>query len=174
MKKETRFLLNERAVAMAIEPEQQRDRSTLLEMIEFKLASENYGIESSFVREVFSLTDFTQLPGVPSFVLGIVNVHGQILPVLNLKVFFNLQETGLGEFNKVIIVCNDQIEFGIVVDEIKGTKMIYAEELLPVPPGVKGIAEKYLKGLTKDRLIIISADILLSDKKIIVYEEVNQ
>ena len=174
MKKETRSLLKTRAVAMAIEPEQQRDTSTMIEIIEFTLAAESYGIESAFVREVNTLKDFTQLPGVPSFILGIVNIHGQILPVIDLKKFFNLPEKGLGELDKVIILYDDQMEFGILADEVKGTKVIYREDVLPVPLTVTGIGEKYLKGVTKDRLIILSAENLLSDKNIVVNEEVIQ
>ena len=174
MKKEIRSLLKMRAVSMAIEPEQKRDSSTIIEIIEFTLAAESYGIESAFVREVCILKDFTPLPGIPSFILGIVNVHGQLLPVIDLKIFFNLPEKGLGELNKVIILCDDQMEFGILADEVNGTKAIYREEILPVPLTITGIGEKYLKGVTKDRLIILSAKNLLSDKKIVVNEEVTQ
>ena len=120
------------------------------------------------------MKDFTPLPGVPSFILGIVNVHGQILPVLNLNIFFNLPDRGLGELNKVIILCDDQMEFGILADEVNGTKAIYREEILPVPLTITGIGEKYLKGVTKDHMIILSAESLLSDKNIVVNEEVNQ
>ena len=174
MKKEIHSLLKMRAVSMAIEPEQKRDSSTIIEIIEFTLAAENYGIESAFVREVCTLKDFTPLPGVPSFILGIVNIHGQILTVVDIKIFFNLPDKGLGELNKVIILSDDQMEFGILVDEVKGTKAIYREEMLPVPLTITGIGEKYLKGVTKDHLIILSAGSLLSDKNIVVNEEVNQ
>jgi len=174
MKKDIHSLLKMRAAAMAFEPEQKRDTSTITEIIEFALAAESYGIESAFVREVCTLKDFTPLPGVPSFILGIVNVHGQILPVLNLNIFFNLPDRGLGELNKVIILCDDQMEFGILADEVNGTKAIYREEILPVPLTITGIGEKYLKGVTKDHMIILSAESLLSDKNIVVNEEVNQ
>ena len=174
MKKETRALLNMRAIAMAIEPGQKRETSTVIEIIEFILAAESYGIESAFVREVYPLKDFTHLPGVPSFILGIVNVRGQILPVVDLKKFFNLPEKGLGELNKVIILRDEQMEFGILADEVIGTKVIDKEEVLSVPSTITGIGEKYLKGVTKDRLIILSAENLLSDKTMVVNEEVIQ
>lgn len=157
---------------MAKEPEPERNNSAITEIIEFTLASEIYGIESAFVREVYSLKDFTLLPGVPSYILGIVNMRGQILPVVDLKKFFKIPEKGLGELNKVIILRNDLMEFGILADEINGTKVIYNEEVLSVPPTVTGIGESYLKGVTKDRLIILSAENLLADENIIVNDEV--
>lgn len=173
MKKETRSLLKIRATALAAEPEKKRDNSAKTEIIEFTLATESYGIESSFVREVHTLKDFTPLPGVPSFILGIVNVRGQILPVVDLKKFFNLPFKGLGELNKVIILHDDLMEFGVLADEVTGMKEILFEDVLPVPSASIGIGEKYLKGVTKNRLILLSAENLLSDKNIVVNEQVT-
>jgi purine-binding chemotaxis protein CheW len=174
MNKEIRTLLKMRAIAMAKVPEKSRDSSTLLWIIEFTLGGERYGIESAFVREVYPLKDFTPLPGVPSFIRGIVNVRGQILPVVDMKKFFGLPANGLGELNKIIILQDGQMEFGILADEVSGTRVIYGEDLLPAPSSVAGIGKKYLKGVTKSRLIILSAEKLLSDKTIIVNEEVTQ
>jgi len=173
MKKENRSRLKTRAVAMAKEPEQKRENSSVTEIIEFTLAAESYGIESSFVREVYPLKDFTHLPGVPAFIPGIVNVRGQILPVVDLKKFFNLPEKGLGDLNKVIILRDERMEFGILADAVYGTRVIYTEDVLPVPPTVTGIGEEYLKGVTKESLIILNAEKLLTDKKIVVNDEVN-
>lgn len=174
MKKEIRSRLKMRAIALAREPEQKRETSTTTEIIEFTLAGESYGIESAFVREVYPLKDFTPLPGVPSFIPGIVNVRGQILPVVDLKKFFNLPEKGLGELDKVIILRDERMEFGILTDAINGTKAIYNEDVLPVPATVTGIGEEYLKGVTKESLIVLNAEILLSDKNITIHEEVTQ
>jgi len=74
-----------------------------------------------FVREVYPLRDFTVLPGVPTYIFGIINVRGQILPVIDIKKFFNLPEKGLGDLNRVIILYNDQMEFGILSDVVTVT-----------------------------------------------------
>jgi purine-binding chemotaxis protein CheW len=160
MKKELQSLLKMRAVAMAKEAGQKKKILTIMEVIEFTLATESYGIESAFVRKVYPLKDYTPLPGVPSFILG-------------LKKLFNLPDKGLGELSKVIILNNEKMEFGILADEVNRTKVIYLEELLPVPPTVTGIGEEYLKGVTKDRLIILNTEKLLMDKNIIVDDKVN-
>jgi len=172
MNKEIQTLLHNRTLAMAIEPMQKRESSTIMEIVEFVLAGEKYGIESAWVREVYPLKDFTPLPGVPACILGIVNVRGQIIPIVDLKRFFNLNEKGIGELNKLIIIRNDTMEFGILADVVCGTKQIYKEDILPVPTTITSIGEEYLKGVTADQLIILSAEILLSDKNIIVNEEV--
>jgi purine-binding chemotaxis protein CheW len=173
LKKEVRTILKNRAIAMALEPEKENTTSGTIEIIEFLLGSERYGIESFYVREVYPLKDFTPLPGVPSFILGIINVRGHILSVVNLKRFFSLPEKGLGEMNKVIILRNEQMEFGIVADVVEGTKTLKIDEIMSAPHNVTGIGETYVKGVTKEHIVILETDNLLNDKKIIINEELN-
>jgi purine-binding chemotaxis protein CheW len=173
MKKEIRTKLKERARDMAKEAAEQKSVSEAMELITFSLVTEIYGIESIFVREVYPLRDFTPLPGVPSYILGIINVRGQILPVVDLKKFFNLPEKGLGELNKILILDNGKMEFGILADVVHGTQSIESEDIRIVPPTVTGIGEEFLKGVTNKNLIILNCERLLTDKSIIVNDKVN-
>lgn len=172
MNKEISAKLKERAVVMAVEAEQTREVPSI-EVITFTLASEEYCIETSFVKEVCPLKDFTPLPGVPKYVLGIINLRGQIIPVIDLKKFFNFPEKGLGELNKVIVLHNEQMEFGLLTDVVNGIKNVPLEDILTVPPTVTGIGEEYLKGVTTENLIVLNAEILLSDERIVVYDDAN-
>ena len=173
MKKEILSRLRKRALALAKEPPLEREDTSVIELVEFTLAAENYGIESRMVREIYPLKDFTPLPGVPSYILGIVNIRGSILPIVDLRIFFNLPEKGLGELNRVIILHDEQMEFGILADKVEGIRVIYDEEILPVPQNITRIGEEYLKGITKNRIIIIDANKLLRDKNLIVNDRVN-
>jgi purine-binding chemotaxis protein CheW len=173
MKKEIHTKLKERARDMAKEAAEQKSVSEAMELITFSLVTEIYGIESIFVREVYPLRDFTPLPGVPSYILGIINVRGQILPVVDLKKFFNLPEKGLGELNKVLILDNGKMEFGILADVVHGTQSIELETIRVVPPTVTGIGEEYLKGVTTENLIILNGERLLTDKGIVVNDKVS-
>ncbi|TRZ52091.1 purine-binding chemotaxis protein CheW, partial [bacterium] len=139
-----------------------------LEIVAFRLASETYGIEAAYVREAYPLRDFTPLPGVPPFVLGIVNVRGQILSVIDLKKFFDLPAGGLGQLNKLIILWDEQMEFGILADEILGAQSIPLDSIQPAPPTVSGIGAEYLRGITAERVILLDAEKILNDEKIIV------
>jgi purine-binding chemotaxis protein CheW len=163
-------VLKARARALAQEPEKIVEDQNFLEIIRFQMASEIYGVESSFVREVYPLKDFTSLPGVPPFVLGIVNIHGQILSVVNLKKFFNLPERGLGDLNKVIILRNDRMDFGILADIIIGVGPISLDSIQALPLTVSEIGAEYLKGITADRVIILDAEKILEDERIIVHD----
>jgi purine-binding chemotaxis protein CheW len=168
---EKHAILRERALALAREPQQVEAAQEFLEIVKFRLASETYGLESTFVREAYPLKAITPLPGVPPFVLGIVNLRGQILSVVNLKKFFDLPENGLGQLNKLIILHDEQIEFGILADDILGASAIAVEAIQATPPTVSGIGADYLRGVTTEGVIILDAEKILSDEKIIVHQE---
>lgn len=166
-------VLRERAVALAKEPG--RDvAGERIEIVEFLLAHERYGVESSYVREVWPLRDLTPLPCTPSFVLGIVNVRGQILSVVDLKKLFGLPDRGLGDLNKVLILKSDSMEFGILADSILGVRFVATASLQKSVPTITGVGEEYLRGITEDRLIVLNALRILSDKRLVVNEEVNE
>jgi len=105
---------------------------------------------------------------VPAYIFGVINVRGQIIPVIDLKKLFNLPEQGLTELNKVIILHNDQMEFGILADLVHGTFGIEADEIIKAPHTLKGIGQEYLLGVTKERLIVLNAEKLLTDKNMVV------
>jgi len=170
---ETKRILKARAQLLAREPRPAQEPEDTLEVIEFVLAQEIYAVESSFVREVYPLKELTPLPCTPAYVLGIVNVRGQILSVIDIKKFFDLPEKGLTDLNKVIILRSGSMEFGILADLITGTRVVSMNELQPSLPTLTGIREEYLKGVAADRSVILDAAKLLSDRKIVVHEEVN-
>jgi purine-binding chemotaxis protein CheW len=168
---EIRTILKARAQALALEKKNEPDQKDFIEVIEFRLASETYGIETKYIREVYPLKDFTILPGIPSFVIGIMNVRGQIISIIDLKKFFNLPEKGLGELNKVIIIHNKRMEFGILADIINGTRSFSLDEIQSSPVSTNEIGAEYLKGVTNDHIIILDAEKILEDEKIIIHQE---
>ncbi|MCL5031131.1 MAG: chemotaxis protein CheW, partial [Bacteroidetes bacterium] len=109
-------ILRDRAKVFAKEPKNNVDTENTIEVIQFSLAYEIYGIETFFIREVFPLKEFTPLPSTPAFLLGITNVRGKILPVIDIKKFFNLPVKGLSDLNKLIVLSNASIEFAVLAD----------------------------------------------------------
>ncbi len=145
----------------------------LLELVEFVLGPEHYGIESRHIREIHPLSEFTPLPCTPAFVLGLANVRGQILSIINIKKLFDLPEKGLTDLNKIVVVHVHQMELGILADAILGVRSIRLGDLLPALPTLTGIRGEYLKGITKDPLVVLDVEKILSDEKILVDEGVN-
>lgn len=168
---EARRVLKARAQALAREPEQAQ-AADALELVEFLLAHETYAVESRHVREVYPLENLTPLPCTPAFVLGIVNLRGEILSVIDIKKFFDLPEKGLTDLNKVIVLQSDNMVFGILADAILGVRRVPVSEIQPSLPTLTGIREKYLKGVTRERTVLLDAEKLLADEKIIVQEQV--
>ena len=168
---EKRTILRDRAKALARETKKD-DSGEKIEFLEFLLAYERYGMESSFVREVYPLKDLTPVPCTPAHVLGIINVRGQILSVLDLKRFFDLPEKGLGDLNKVIILKGGAMEFGVLADVILGVRTLPLSSLQQAMPTLTGIREEYLKGITADRAVILDGSKILLDAKIVVNEQV--
>lgn len=166
-------VLKARAKALARELGAKNKAEADLEVVEFLLAYEKYGIQASYVREVYPLKELTPLPGTPRFVLGMINVRGKILSVIDIKKFFDLPEKGLTDLNKVIIVYSDKMEFGILADGILGMRGIPLDDIQPSLPTLTGIREEYLKGVTSEPIVILDAEKLLSDPAIIVHEEME-
>jgi purine-binding chemotaxis protein CheW len=167
---EKQNILKSRARELAVEQEKAASED-FLDIVKFRLAYEDYGIGTAFISEVYPLKEFTPLPCVPSFVFGLLNVRGHILSVVDLKKFFNLPEKGLGDLNKVIILKNDNMEFGILADDIIGIQRILPRDIQQVPVSITGIGADYLKGVAGDGTIILDAAEILGDKRMIVNEE---
>ena len=167
---EKKKVLKERAAILARKPEAAASQ-THLEVLEFTLAYERYGIESAYVDEVYPLRDLTALPGTPPFVLGVINLRGRILSVIDIKKFFDLPEKGLTDLNKVIVLRDGSVEFGVLADLIVGMRLVPAGEIQASLPTLTGIRSDYLRGITPDRLVVLDAGRLLSDKRIVVNEQ---
>jgi purine-binding chemotaxis protein CheW len=171
--KEKRTILKSRAKRLAQELEQRGADTDYLEILEFLIAHETYAIETMFVREVYPMMELTPLPCTPVFVFGLINVRGQILTVMDMKKFFDLPEKGITNLNKVIVVRKDTMELGILADEIIGIRNIPVSELQPPLLTMSGIHAEYLKGVTGERLIVLDMERFLTDRKLIVQEEIE-
>jgi len=170
---EQQRILQARAQAQAQDLEPERQAGEYLEVLEFVLASENYALEISEIREVYPLKELTPLPCTPPFVLGIINVRGEILPVLDLKQFFDLPNKGLSDLNKVIILRRGGLEVGLLADVITGVRSLAVSELQAPLPTLAGSSADYLKGVTKEALIVLDAAKILMDERIILHQEVE-
>jgi purine-binding chemotaxis protein CheW len=170
---EKRTILRSRAKELAQEIESKGTGEERFEVLEFLLAQEAYAIETMFIREVYPMTELTPLPCTPAFVFGLINLRGQILTVMDMKKFFELPERGITNLNKVIVVRKDAMELGILADEIVGIRNIPASKLQPPLSTMTGIHAEYLKGVTGERLIVLDMERFLTDKKLIVQEEIG-
>ncbi|WP_439858596.1 chemotaxis protein CheW [Pseudomonas sp. MBLB4136] len=134
-----------------------------LEVLTFSISGEQYAIESEHVAEVLPLAQYTPLPGVPPFVLGIVNVRGHIVSLLDLRVLFDLPIGGLSDKNFMAVLRSREMEFGLLIDRVQGIARIRRDGLQKSLANLAGVRAAYLLGVTAEQCTVLDGTRLLSD-----------
>ena len=139
-----------------------------VDVVEFGLGKEHYAIEVAFVREVVRLVDHSRIPGAPEFIVGVTNLRGVVLLIIDLRRFFNITTKGLSERSRVIVLGVERAEFGILADEAYGQLELGAADILTPPGEVSGIGRSYLRGVTKEAVIMLNGAALIADEKFFI------
>ena len=166
-------ILRQRAETLAKSAPARAEMPTHAVFVEFILGQERYAIESSFIREILVMKDFTAIPSLPSFVVGVINLRGQIVSIVDLKKVFELPDKGISELNKVIVVTNAVNEFGVLADEISDMRPIDISDIATGLPTLNGTRGRYLRGITQDAVAVLDIEKLLSDDALIIKDEVE-
>jgi purine-binding chemotaxis protein CheW len=169
----TRSILRKRAAVLAQERATVQQSSEFVNVIAFLLSGESYAFETSRIKEVYPLKEVTPLPCTPESIVGIINVRGHIITVLDLKKLLGLHDSSIRVFDKAIIVEREDVVLGFLADEVLGAKTIIINSLVKELPTLSGLNAEYLYGVTPDRLILLNLDRILSDPRIVVNEEVG-
>ncbi|MCM0083768.1 chemotaxis protein CheW [Geomonas sp. Red32] len=168
-----REILLARAHRLAARPEREEDAGPKFDCLEFRLSGESWGVELSFVKETLAVTDFTPLFCTPPFVLGIVQVRGRIVSIVDLRRFLEIPAPGLSDLNRVIVVGDGTVEFGILADAVVGVRTLSRGALQPPPITLSGTGGEFLAGVTAGRLAVLDLARVLADPRLVVHEEVS-
>jgi purine-binding chemotaxis protein CheW len=166
-------ILKTRAKELAEEHDDETAVEASIEVLEFILANERYAIETSFIREVYPMKEYTSIPGTPPFVLGLINIRGQVLSVIDIRRFFDLSIKGLSDLNRVMVIQTPRLEIGVLADRIVGVRHVLQSELQPALPTMSGIRSDYLRGITQEGLAVLDIQKMTADPKLMVNEEVE-
>ena len=139
-----------------------------LEVLTFSLSNELYAIGSEHVAQVLPLNQYTPLPNTPAYVLGIVNVRGRIVSVLDLRVLFELPIGGLAECSFLLILHSAEMEFGLLIDCVLGIGQIQREALQKDVANLSGVRANYLLGVTCEQCTVLDGACLLGDPNLCV------
>lgn len=137
-------------------------------VLTFELGSEHYGVDVMAVRGVRTINRITRVPGTPHFYRGVVNVRGQVITVLDLRLFFDIP---IGDERSVpdelVVVKGAGLEIGLLAHNVEGVRSI--------PTGAWNPADnmRYAVGVTKDQLVILDVQRLLEDDQLVIggYED---
>jgi len=163
----TREILDARANLLAGAGAIQAARGVEIEVVTFTLASERYAIESRFVLEVLKLATVTPLPR--QRLLGVINLHGDILAVFDLRELLGVPTQGISDLFRIMVLGQHQPEFGVLTDTVDEVRLLRADTVL-APPGTGAAGHGLMRGVTSDALIVLDGELLLTDDRFFVDE----
>lgn len=146
-----------------------------LQLVIFRLANEEYGLPITKVQEINRLVPITKLPQTPSFMEGIINLRGRIIPVIDLRKRFSLTVTEYNDDTRIIIVEVNGQTVGIIVDAVTEVVRLPATNIEPPPPSFV-LDSQYIDGVGKleDRLLILlEIDRILTTQEEIALKQMN-
>jgi len=140
------------------------------QLVSFKIENEEFGVNIEEVQEIIRLPEITKVPQAPFFVEGVINLRGNILPVIDLRKRFDLEVTKKTNATRIVVTNVESKTTGIIVDSVSEVLRLPKDSIEPPPPIIAGIEAKYLRGIGKlddgKRLLI-----LLNLKEILTVRE---
>ncbi len=126
----------------------------------FHLAGENYGIEICYVIEIIGIQSITEVPDMPDFIRGVINLRGKVIPVMDVRARFALPARDYDDRTCIIVINVDSTEVGLVVDEVSEVADIPENNVEPAPRTSKNSESSYIQGMGKmNKRVIILLDV---------------
>jgi purine-binding chemotaxis protein CheW len=129
----------------------------LIKHVSFTLGQETYAINAARVNEVLRYTEITPVPGAPSFILGIINLRGNVVTVINGRGVFGLSNQAVSEQSRIIVVDIEDFALGIVVDRVSAIVALNAQEIETPPATGDETSARFIQGVYNedDELMIL-------------------
>ncbi|AJF08030.1 chemotaxis protein CheW [Geoalkalibacter subterraneus] len=136
----------------------------------FHLANEDYGIEIRYVTEIIGIQKITEVPDMPEFVKGVINLRGKVIPVMDVRTRFMLPPLEYNDRTCIIVVNVNGTAVGLVVDEVSEVADIPESNIEPPPRSTRAAASHYIQGMGKigeDVKILLDVTCLLYDESML-------
>ncbi|MFK8047062.1 MAG: chemotaxis protein CheW [Halioglobus sp.] len=160
------------AAAQPIAETNMQAEDGLDQYLTFMLAEEEYGVDILRVQEIKGWDGVTPMPNMPEYILGVINLRGTVVPIVNLRTLFNLDDVEFDETTVVIVVrvkdeeADEERTMGVVVDAVSEVHNIAKADLKPAPDFAGACSSNAIKGLaTQDdkMLILLNIDELMNE-----------
>lgn len=139
--------------------------------LSFRLGDEEYGIEIQHIIEIIVMQEITKVPDMPNFIIGVINLRGNVISVMDIRKRFGLESREFDDRTCIIVVRINNISIGLIVDTVNEVVDIPESQIDPPPRTHSGIGSNYIQGMGK---IGEKVKILLDIEKILYEEELNQ
>jgi purine-binding chemotaxis protein CheW len=146
----------------------------VLQWVTFRLAGETYGINVMQVQEVLRYTEIAPVPGAPEYVLGIINLRGNVVTVIDTRNRFGLGSDEITDNTRIVIIEAEGHVIGILVDSVAEVVYLRQSEMETAPNVGNDESAKFIQGVchkNDELLILIELDKLLSDTEWAEIEE---
>lgn len=163
---DTDRLLKDRALQLAL-PKEEMKRPPVIEVIRFNLMYQEYAVEMKYIREVIQTSEITPVPGTPDFIAGICSVRGEIISLVDLRALLSIPEKGLTDLNRVIVLADGNLTFGLLADQITGIGTLKTEDIVRTVRREQTEWKNYICG-TIDSLHVLNVQVLLTDPRMII------
>jgi purine-binding chemotaxis protein CheW len=127
------------------------------QLVVFELANEHYGLDIAAVEGIIKMQAITRMPQAPSFVEGVTNLRGAVVPVLDLRKRFGLENKDETKNTRIVVVYMDSTKVGMIVDGVSEVLRVPEDAIEPPPPMVTTVNSAFIKGIAKleGRLVIL-------------------
>ena len=136
-----------------MENSQENPGSTSFRFVSFMLDGDWYGQDIRYIHEVNKVQEITEMPGMPEYILGVMNLRGKIVPIMDLRRRLDLPPKEIDDSSRIIVVEYDGSLVGILVDQVYQVMEVPLEECVEPPPSIA--ANRFINSIGKleDRLI---------------------
>jgi purine-binding chemotaxis protein CheW len=161
-------LMEERARRLAQVPPAATQTARRFDLVTFALGREQYGIEASVVRAIARHGELTAVPGTPAFVRGLINLRGELLLVFDVRDIVGLAGAAAPEGAYLIVLGRTRAEFAVVADRLLGVTAVEGGDVLQPGGWDAGSAREWLRGVTRDGLIVMNGAAVLDDARLVI------
>lgn len=145
------------------------DSLDILQLVSFKLDEIEYGVDILSVHEILRIPEITRLPNTPEYIKGVINLRGNVIPVVDIRLRFGMQPVAFTELSRIIVVEIGEKLVGLLVDNVYQVIRLSRSRIDEPHDLVEGISTEFINGIgrLKDRLIVILRldNILFSDEE---------
>lgn len=127
------------------------------QLVVFELAGEYYGVDIHRVESIIKMQEITSVPHAPEFVDGVINLRGEVLPVVDLRCRFGLESIEDTKDTRIVVVAIDKMKVGMIVDGVSEVLNVNTDEIEPPSPMVTTVDSGFIEGIAKQekRLVIL-------------------